>query len=71
MTMIPVYQATIRVGSLPWDKIEVGQCFVVPLAQVKMQSLYMKSWIMGKRLNRRFSIKNHGPEIGVEVSRIE
>ncbi len=52
-----------------WEIAEIGQGFDIPLNQAKLTNLRTKASIMGKKLDRKFAVKQH--EKCFEVGRIK
>lgn len=73
--MVEIYPSSIggkRRNLFPWDQLEVGQSFPAKYDQVKGSSLRTYACIVGKKLGRQFSVKDHGKEVGIyEVARIK
>lgn len=53
----------------PWDTLEIGQSFFVPIGKAKFSTLQPQASRIGKRLKKTFTVVDHG-ENGIEVARI-
>lgn len=53
----------------PFEKLEVGKCFIVKHEAIKSGSLRNKASIVGKKLGRKFTVVDHGDVY--EVARIK
>lgn len=45
--------------NFPWDIIECGQSFTIPIEQIKLITLRSKASVFGKKLNKRFKVAIH------------
>lgn len=72
--MLETYPSSFGEGrrnNFPWDSLEVGRSFRVTYDKVKGTSLRTYASVVGKKLNKKFSVKDHGKDIGYEVARIK
>ncbi len=72
--MIETYPSSFgeaRRNNFPWDSLEVGRSFLVSYDQIKGNSLRTYASLVGKKLNKKFSVKDHGEKVGYEVGRIK
>ena len=54
----------------PWHTVLLGNSFRVPASECKFKTLQNYASRMGKKLNKVFRVKDHGPEVGYEVGLI-
>lgn len=54
----------------PIDELNVGQCFVVPVAEANEVSLRLTSYKVGKKSGKKFCVIKHKDYGLVEVARI-
>jgi hypothetical protein len=74
----PIFQSSLKIKedrrtnvkrNFPWNTIECGQSFAVPLAEMKFITLRSMASVKGKKLHKIFKVVAHNDVY--EVARIE
>lgn len=74
----PIFESSSKINedrrtnvkrNFPWNIINCGQSFAVPLNEIKIQTLRSQCSVMGKKLHKKFKVVIHND--CYEVARID
>jgi len=57
-------------GDTRFEELKVGQCLIFVHGSIPIGSLRNKASRLGKKLGRKFTVVDHGPNEGYEVARV-
>lgn len=71
MSPIAIASLTKKEKKYPYEKLLVGQSFIVKYGDCKHDTLVNSAYLAGKKQGKRFKVIDHGPQVGYEVAFIE